>query len=415
MARLSVDIGGELLARACELAAFSEDGAALTRVFLSPEHRRANARVAEWMEAAGMSARIDAIGNVVGRYEGDRPGLPALVLGSHLDTVRDAGMFDGMLGVITAIACVDALARAARRLPFAIEVIGFADEEGVRFGTAMIGSSAVAGSFDRAWLARRDGQGVTMEEALAAYGLDPGAIPQAARRRQDIHAYVELHIEQGPVLERQGLPVGIVTSINGVTRLEITVTGRAGHAGTVPMDARQDALAAAAEGVLAVETRCRAEPGIVGTVGMLRASPGAINVIPGAAQFTIDLRSGEDARRRAAVDDVLAAIAAIAARRGVGFRSQVVHELAAAPCAPGLMRQIERAVVAAGIVPFRLSSGAGHDGMTIAAIAPIGMIFVRCAGGISHHPDEAITAADAMAGARVLLGFIENFTPEAAR
>jgi allantoate deiminase len=415
MARLGIDIGDQLLARARALAGFSEDGATLTRIYLSPEHRQANARVAEWMDGAGMAARIDAIGNVVGRYEGDRPGLPALVLGSHLDTVRDAGMFDGMLGVITAVACVDALAREGSRLPFAIEVIGFADEEGVRFGTAMIGSSAVAGTFDRAWLARRDRQGVTLEDALRSYGLDPEAIPGAARRRQDIAAYVELHIEQGPVLERQGLPVGVVTSINGVTRLEITVSGRAGHAGTVPMEARQDALAAAAACILAVETRCRAEPGIVGTVGVVRASPGAINVIPGQAQFTIDLRAGEDGRRRSAVDDVLAAIAAIAARRGVTYRSEIVHELAAAPCAPWLVRQIEGAVAAEAVMPFRLSSGAGHDGMAITPIADIGMIFVRCAGGISHHPDESITAADAEAGARVLLRFIENFTPEAGR
>ena len=415
MTSLAVDIGDELLARARELATFSADGAKLTRVFLSPEHRQANTRVAEWMGAAGMAARIDAIGNLVGRYEGERPGLPALLLGSHLDTVRDAGMFDGMLGVLTAIACVEALARAGRRLPFAIEVIGFADEEGVRFGSAMVGSSAVAGSFERAWLTRRDAQGVAMTEALRAFGLDPAAIPEAARRRQDILAYVELHIEQGPVLERRGLPVGIVTSINGVTRLEVTVSGRAGHAGTVPMEARQDALAAAAECVLAVETRCRAEPGIVGTVGIVRASPGAINVIPGQALFTIDIRAGEDARRQAAVADVLAAIAAIAARRGVSWRSEIVHELPAAPCAPWLMRQIERAVVDEAIPPFRLSSGAGHDGMALIALADIGMIFVRCAGGISHHPDESITAADAAAGARVLLRFIEAFAPEAAR
>lgn len=415
MATLAIVIGERLLARARELAAFSETGASLTRVYLSPEHRQANDCVASWMKDAGMATRIDAVGNVIGRYEGDRPSLPALVLGSHLDTVRDAGMFDGMLGVIAAIGCVDGLARAGRRLPFAVEVIGFADEEGVRFGTAMIGSSAMAGTFDAGWLGRQDRQGVSMAAALHAFGLDPAAIPTAARRRQDILAYVELHIEQGPVLERQGLPVGIVTSINGVTRLEITVSGRAGHAGTVPMDARQDALAAASECVLALEARCRAELGIVGTVGVMRASPGAINVIPGEAQFTIDLRAGEDARRRAAVADVLTSIAAIAARRGVSQRSEIVHELPAAPCALWLMNQIERAVAAEAIAPFRLSSGAGHDGMAIIAIADIGMIFVRCAGGISHNPAESITAADAAAGARVLLRFIENFSPEAAR
>jgi succinyl-diaminopimelate desuccinylase len=255
---------------------------------------------------------------------------------------------------------------------------------------------------------RQDRQGVTMEDALRAYGLDPAAVARAARRRSDILAYVELHIEQGPVLERQGLPVGIVTSINGVTRLEITVSGRAGHAGTVPMDARQDALAAAAECILAVEARCRAEPGLVGTVGVVQARPGAINVIPGQALFAIDLRTGDDARRRSAVDDILASIADIAARRGVTHRSHLVHELAAAPCAPWLLSQIERAVVAEAITPFRLSSGAGHDGMAITPIADIGMIFVRCAGGISHHPDESITAADAEAARAALCRAVDE-------
>ncbi len=265
-----------------------------------------------------MTARTDEIGNIAGRYEGSRTGLPALLLGSHLDTVRDAGMFDGMLGVLTAIACVEALVRQPRALPFAIEVIGFGDEEGVRFGTAMLGSHAVAGSFAAEWLSRRDADGVSMETALWEFGLDPGATPRAARRREDILAYVELHIEQGPVLEQRSLPVGVVTSINGVTRLEITLAGRAGHAGTVPMDQRRDALAAAAECILAVEARCRAEPGMVGTVGQVRASPGAINVIPGQAQFSIDLRAGEDARRRAAQENDLLAEHRSGSPRGRG-------------------------------------------------------------------------------------------------
>jgi allantoate deiminase len=409
LARFSGDIGEQILARARELAGFSADRGALTRLYLTPEHRQANDRVAAWMRAAAMAAHVDEIGNLVGRYEGTSPGLPALMLGSHLDTVRDAGMFDGMLGVITAIACVETLAQDGIRLPFAIEVLGFADEEGVRFGAAMQGSHAVAGTFDRAILARTDAAGTTMEAALTEFGLDPAAIPQAARRREDVRAYVELHIEQGPVLERQGLPVGIVTSINGVTRLEITITGRAGHAGTVPMDQRHDALAAAAECVLAIEQRARAEPGLVGTVGMLQASPGAINVIPGAVRFTIDVRSADDGKRRAAVGDMLQSIEAVAARRGVSESHRAVHELPATPCAPWLMSRIEQAVAAQGIASFRLSSGAGHDAMVMASIADVGMIFVRCAGGVSHNPAESITADDAEAGARVLLRFIEDF------
>lgn len=414
MDRLPVDIGERLLARAEALAAHSEDGAALTRQFLSPAQRTASAQVMAWMSAAGMTARIDAIGNVVGRYEGARSGLPALIVGSHLDTVRDAGKYDGMLGVLAGIACVECLARARHRPAFAIEVIGFADEEGVRFGTAMLGSCAVAGTFDPAWLARADGGGVTMAEALRAYGLDPDTVAMAARRRQDVLAYVELHIEQGPVLERSGQPVGIVTSINGATRVELVVTGQAGHAGTMPMDQRRDALAAAAECALAVEAHCRGEADLVGTVGTFAVRPGAINVIPGEARFAIDLRSSDDGKRHRAIDEILAALTAIADRRGVRLGHRIIHDLAAAPCAPWLVSRIERAVVAEALHPLRLASGAGHDGMAMIALTDIGMIFVRCAGGLSHHPDELITAADAAHGANVLLRFLVDFEPERA-
>ena len=414
MPSLPADIGEQLLARARQLAACSDEDGKLTRLFLSPAQRAASAKVAAWMGAAGMVVRIDAIGNVIGRYEGEHPDGPALIVGSHLDTVRDAGMFDGLYGVLAAIECVGALAREGRRLPFAIEVVGFAEEEGVRFGTGMLGSRAIAGTFDPAWLAYRDRDGLAMGAALSAYGLDPHGIGEAAKRRADVLAYLELHIEQGPVLERQALPVGIVTSINGSIRAEVTITGLAGHAGTVPMDARKDALAAAAECVLAVEARCRAEPGLVGTVGSLAVSPGAINVIPGETRFTLDVRASDDALRRQALDDILAAIRAIAARRGVRVADRVVHELATAPCAPWLMRQIEGAVVAEGLPPFRLPSGAGHDGMAMIAIADIGMIFIRCAGGISHNPAESISAADAALGARVLLRVIADFAPASA-
>ena len=413
MVELPADIGDELLARAAALAAFSEEEGALTRRFLTPAQRRASAQVMAWMEAAGITARIDPIGNVTGRWEGVSPGLPALIVGSHLDTVRDAGRYDGMLGVLAGTACVAALARARQRLPFAVEVIGFADEEGVRFGTGLLGSHAVAGTFDPAWLALRDADGVTLAEALAAYGLPLGAIGAAARRRSDVLAYLELHIEQGPVLERAGLPVGIVTAINGATRMTVAIAGTAGHAGTVPMAGRRDALAAAAECALAVEARCRSDGDLVGTVGTLAVRPGAINVIPGEARFTVDVRASEDKRRRSAADDILAANAAIAARRGVTLEQRVIHDQAAAPCAPWLMQRIERAMRAEGLTPFSLPSGAGHDGMTMQAIADIAMIFVRCAGGISHNPAEAITAADAAAGTRVLLRTIAAFEPRA--
>jgi allantoate deiminase len=402
-------MASEICRRVDELAGISEEAGRLTRTFLSPQQMQASDRVTDWMRQAGMQARIDAIGNVVGRYEGDRLGLPALFLGSHLDTVRDAGKYDGPLGVVTAIACVDALNRENIRLPFAIEVIGFSDEEGVRFGATMLGSDAVAGTFDDAVLNRTDDSQVTMRDAMVAYGLDPNGVGLAARHRNEVLAYAELHIEQGPVLEAKGLPVGCVTAINGASRYRVELTGTAGHAGTVPMGGRRDALAAAAEGVLAVETLCSGEDGLVGTVGRIEALPGAVNVIPGRARFTIDIRAPVDAQRERAVAAVLKRFAEIAAGRGVGIAIEKLYEMPAAPCAPWLMDQIDSAIADAGTTPFRLPSGAGHDGLAMKAIADIAMIFVRCEKGISHNPAEAITAADAETGARVLLNFIRNF------
>lgn len=406
-------IGTDIRAWIDALAAISETAGQLTRVFLSPEQRRASDLVLSWMRDAGMTGRVDAIGNVVGRYEGICAGLPALVLGSHLDTVRDAGKYDGMLGVVTAIAAVATLNRAGERLPFAIEVIGFADEEGVRFGATMLGSRAVAGSFNPQLLERQDAAGTTMAEALYAFGLDPATIGEATKRREDVLAYAELHIEQGPVLEAQGLAVGCVTSISGATRLEVEIRGMAGHAGTVPMGGRRDALAAAAECILAVEARCAGQGALVGTVGRIEVSPGAINVVPGQAKFSVDIRAPEDGPRRRAVGDLIDLMVEIGKRRGVEVVPRRIHDLAATPCAPWLMAQIDAAIAAAGIVPFHLPSGAGHDGMAMIGVADIGMIFVRCAGGISHNPAEAITVEDGATGFDVLLHFIRNFKPKA--
>jgi allantoate deiminase len=402
-------IGSAIRARIDALADISAEPGRLTRVYLSPEHRRANALVMEWMRAAGMSAREDAAGNVIGRREGARPGLPALMLGSHLDSVRDAGRWDGPLGVVTAIACVETL--RDKSPPFAIEVIGFADEEGTRFGATMLGSRAVAGTFDRAALGLRDADGVSMAEAMLAWGLDPDGIDAAARRREEMLAYLELHIEQGPVLEREDLPVGCVTAIAGATRLSVALEGEAGHAGTVPMQGRRDALTAAAECVLGVEALARTEAGTVATVGRIVAEPGAVNVIPGRVTFTVDLRAPEDAVRARLLESVRGRIGAICAARGVRAEIVMTHTLDAAPCAPWLRAQIE-AAIAAECYPVRaLPSGAGHDGMAMATIADIGMIFVRCRGGISHHPDEHADEADIEAAARVLLRVIENFSP----
>jgi allantoate deiminase len=401
-----------IMQRCDALARHSELPGGLTRVFLSREQAAVNELVLGWMREAGMSARLDAIGNLVGRYEGAQPGLPCLMLGSHLDTVRDAGKYDGMLGVVAAIECVHALHTAQRRLPFALEVIGFADEEGVRFSTTLIGSRTVAGNFRDETLNALDKDGTSLRDALRAFGLDPARVAQAARQPQDVLAYAELHIEQGPVLESEGLPVGVVTAINGATRYAFEIEGLAGHAGTVPMRLRQDALAAAAECVLALETRCGREPDLVGTVGKLETLPGAINVIPGRVKFTFDLRAPADAQREAAVKDVLADMERICARRSVAVRPNKLHDERVAACAPWIMDQIGGAIAAEGLAVRRLPSGAGHDGMALTGLCDIGMLFVRCAKGISHNPVEAISAADAGTGARVFLRFIENFRPK---
>jgi allantoate deiminase len=397
----------------CEaLAKLSEMPGGLTRVYLSDEQRRANELVLGWMREGGMSARLDAAGNCVGRYEGDRTGLPALLLGSHLDTVRDAGKYDGMLGVIAGIECVRTLHARGRRLAFAIEVIGFADEEGVRFNATLLGSRAAAGTFKPEVLDAVDKDGVPMREAMRRFGLDPARIGEAAHRRSEVLAYAELHIEQGPVLEAEGLPVGLVTAINGATRFAVEVDGMAGHAGTVPMNLRQDALVAAAECVLAIERRCSAVAELVGTVGKLETLPGAVNVVPGKVRFTIDIRSPRDPERLAAVADVLAELRAIGERRNVSIKATKTHEGAVAPCAGWLQEQIGSAIAAERLPVRKLPSGAGHDGMAMIDVADIGMLFVRCANGISHNPAEAITLADVETGARVFLRFIENFRPK---
>ncbi|HKC45477.1 MAG TPA: allantoate amidohydrolase [Burkholderiales bacterium] len=395
------------------LGKLSELEGGLTRVYLSPEQRAANELVTGWMREAGMSARLDAAGNVVGRYEGERPGLPCLMLGSHLDTVRDAGKYDGMLGVIAAIECVRTLHARTKRLAFAIEVIGFADEEGTRFNATLLGSRAVAGTFKTEVLANVDKDGVSMREAMRGFGLDPARIGEAAHRREDVLAYAELHIEQGPVLEAEGLPVGVVTAINGATRFAVEVQGLAGHAGTVPMGLRRDALAAAAECVLAIERRCSAEPDLVGTVGKLECLPGAVNVIPGKVKFTIDIRSPRDAQRLAAVKDVLEEMAAICKRRNAVLTATKTHEGGVAACAPWLQQQIGDAIAAEGFQVRKLPSGAGHDGMAMIDLTDIGMLFVRCEKGISHNPAEAMTLDDVAVSARVFLRFIENFRPQA--
>jgi len=405
-------LGQAIVDRINELGAISETPEHLARIFLTPEHRMAADLILGWMRAAGMRAHLDAIGNVCGRYEGQQSGMPCLMLGSHYDTVRDAGKWDGPLGIVTAISCVAELNRRGRRLPFAIEIVGFADEEGVRFASTLLGSRAVAGTFDESVLGKADRAGVTMREALVSFGLDPDNIGRAARTRGELLAYVELHIEQGPVLEGLDLPVGLVTAISGATRLAARLTGMAGHAGTVPMKQRKDALAGAAECIGIIEEFCRTDDGgLVGTVGYIHATPGATNVIPGQVSFTIDIRAPGDAHRRRAVTDMVRQIESIARRRGLELQLDVTHENRSIPCADWLKGQISDAIAAEGYAVVELPSGAGHDGMAMIDIADVGMIFVRCRGGVSHHPDEHVETADVDAGTRALLRMIENFRP----
>jgi len=310
---------------------------------------------------------------------------------------------------VTPLVCLQTLHEAGERLPFAVEVVAFGDEEGVRYQTTLLGSRALAGTFDMGVLERTDEAGISLAQALRDFGCDPMAIPGLARRREDLLGYLELHIEQGPVLEAEGLPVGIVTGIAGGVRLGITLAGEAGHAGTVPMGRRRDALAGAAEAVLAVERVCQGDEGLVGTVGKLTVQPGAINVIPGEVHFSVDIRASLESRRDWAVTELGEAVRDIAGRRGLKVQIQEIYRAAGCECAPGLIGQLEAAVAGEGIQPYRLASGAGHDAMAMAAVTEVAMLFVRCHRGISHNPAEAIAGADAGVGARVLLRFLQRF------
>lgn len=402
-------LGAEIMARADELGRLSEGGPGVTRRFCTPEHKASIALIQSWMRDAGMETWVDASGNTVGRYEGVKPGLPCLMMGSHQDTVRAGGRYDGMLGIIAPISCIKALHTAGKRLPYAVEIVAFGDEEGVRFQTTLLGSRAIAGRFDASVLERKDPEGITMRQAMKDFGLDPDKIGAVARKPGDVLAFVEIHIEQGPVLEAKNLAVGTVTAIAGCVRLAVKLEGEAGHAGTVPMDQRRDALAAAAEAVLAVERLASAAPGMVGTVGKIVGSPGAINVIPGAAEFSVDARAPDDKDRLALAARIEAEIRAIAQRRNIAVSIDRTLDAKGAACTPKLMDHMDQAIQGEGIAPFRLFSGAGHDAMSMVELTDIAMLFVRCERGISHNPAERITADDAGIGARVLLRFMDGF------
>jgi allantoate deiminase/N-carbamoyl-L-amino-acid hydrolase len=364
------------------------------------------------MLAAGLDIETDAVGNVIGRLYSAKADAKTLITGSHYDTVVNGGKYDGRLGVILPIAVAGHLKRSGAQLPFTLEIIAFAEEEGVRFKSTFLGSRAVVGRFDTAVLNNLDGHGINMRDAMISVGLDPNEVPSAAHDPESTLGFVEIHIEQGPVLLSEDLPLGVVTSIAGSTRALVTITGLAGHAGTVPMNLRQDAAAAAAELILFIEKRCSQSPGLVGTVGQLQVPGGAVNVIPGRCDLSIDIRAPQDETRNAAYADVVEESRRLAERRKVQFDIRKVLEVSSVPCAPSMQGRWARSVqwVTGASNVRHLPSGAGHDAMMMSELTEVGMLFVRCGnGGISHHPAETMTASDAELAGQVFADFLLNF------
>jgi allantoate deiminase len=388
----------EVLAACTELDQLTSLAVGLERVHLSPQHAAANDLVGAWMEKAGMRTRVDAAGNICGRIEGRTPGLTALLLGSHLDTVTDAGSYDGMLGVIMAIAVVERLGDRVSELPFAIEVIGFSDEEGTRFGKALLGSQPVAGTWDADWWELRDKDGVTLHQAFRDFGLDPGRIGEAARRPDELVGYLEAHIEQGPILEAADVSLGYVTSIAGARRFRLIVTGEARHAGGTPYARRRYALVGASEAITAIERIGKASKSIA-TVGRIEVTPGGVNVIPGRAVFSLDLRAATDPERDSTWELIRQTVQGICDDRHLKFDVVESHRATAAICAPWLQEAVITGIRSTGdATPMGLWSRAGHDAMAIAEITDIGMLFLRCYDGISHHPGEDVREIDVARG-----------------
>ena len=404
-------LGERVMRRLDQLAVDTDEPGKITRLFLSPSHKLAMARVRGFMEAAGLAVEEDDIGNVVGRVESAVPDAPVFILGSHIDSVRDAGRYDGGFGVLSAIEVVEELRRRGEALPFSIEVLAFGDEEGVRFPATLSGSRALAGTFDFESLGARDENGVSLAEALRDFGCDIDGIGEIARDPRRICGYLESHIEQGPVLEAENLALGVVTAIAGMCRFNVTVEGEAGHAGTVPMQRRKDPLAGSAAMILAVEDVARRTPQVVATVGVIESSPGAINVIPAKVRFSVDLRAPTDQVREQAKSKVEGRLREIAKERELTISFTPLDEAKATPCDPGLMRELSDALARQGHRVFTLPSGAGHDAMAMARLCPVAMLFIRCKGGVSHNPAEAITVEDAQAAIEVMLDFLLHFRP----
>ena len=398
-----------VLHRLDELATISEDAVGVTRTFGTPAFVAGRALVQRWLEAAGLAVRVDAIGNVRGRRVSSVPGAKTFVIGSHIDTVVNAGKYDGPLGVLLGLDLLEHLGPAQDALPFHVELIAFSDEEGVRFHTTYLGSKVVAGAFDPALLSRPDAAGLTLAHVLATLGADTTQLAADAIAPSDLLGYFEAHIEQGPVLWERQIPVAVVTAIAGQYRAELTWCGMAGHAGTVPMAMRQDALAAAAEFVLAAERLARADlHGLVATVGKLTVRAAASNVIPGEVVTTLDLRSPDETRLARAYAALQAEAHAIAQTRGVALTWNLVQQGAPVACAPALTAHLADAIAASGHEVVRLVSGAGHDAVPLAAVTPVAMLFIRCYRGISHHPLENVEPADVAAAIAVAERFLHQ-------
>jgi len=376
-----------------QLAAISSHPENISRFYLTPEHKRCNALVAQWMQEAGMETWVDAAGNICGRYDAKNPCAKTLVLASHLDSIPNAGAYDGILGVLIAIAVVEQLYQSDITLPYAIDIIGFGDEEGTRFGSTLLGSRAVAGTWNPDWWELKDRNGISLKQAFIDFGLEPDNIHSAARNPDDLLAYLEVHIEQGPVLEDENLALGIVSAIAGARRFAIEIEGYAGHAGTVPMPMRKDALVGAALGVVLVENIAN-EFNVVATVGKIECGPGAVNVIPGHAKFTIDIRSGDDQLRDQAFAKIQHELDMICINRNLAASWNEIHNAPAVVCADWIQALQASVLCDMNLNPYKLMSGAGHDAMAMADICDVAMYFVRCKGGVSHHPDESVTVED---------------------
>lgn len=387
-----------------EIAAVSEPGPGVTRLPFTEEHRRAGALIAEWMKAAGLETRWDDAGTLIGRREGTDPSAGTFLLGSHQDSVRQGGAFDGIMGIVLSILAMDTMRTTP--LPFAVEVLAFADEEGVRFPTALLGPRALAGTLPDGVLEMTDRNGTSVRAALAGFGCNPEGLSALVRERKSVRGYLETHIEQGPVLEAEGLPLGIVTAIAGIERHSMTIAGRAGHAGTIPMALRHDALCVAAATVGAVERICSENTAVLGTVGMLEISPNVVNAIPGDVRMTVELRSADDAARAQVRKRVAQAAETAAEQRGCRLQMQWTYEQPATACDIAMQDRLAQAMSEAGLKPRRLMSGATHDASAMADLAPIAMLFLRCAGGISHNPAEHAGAKDMGAAIDVIRRFL---------